>query len=160
MTPGLRAVVAYVACRLISRAESSFIFDFSARGHRSMGGTVSESCINVYDFSENCQLTGHMSEGAIQLFHFGENVHVSLEIFQESFRGYDHSTGRYLSGVVRGSRISIKDEADLRHYAYWCEAPRCSRLPVPETESAENGVDSKIPQPISENPPLAQQDSR
>ena len=146
MSPGLRAVSAYVASRLISGAESSFIFDFSATGHRSMGGTVNETCVNVYDFSENCQLTGHMSNGSFQLYHYGEQVHISLEIIGESFRGYDHSTGRYFSGVVNGPRVSVKDDADLRQYAYWCEAPQCSQLSVAQSES-EDGRTSKSQSP-------------
>lgn len=150
MTPGVRAVIAYVASRLISRAESSFIFDFSARGHRSMGGTVNEMCVNVYDFSENCQLTGQMSNGCFQLFHHRERVHVSVEILGESFRGYDHGTGRQFSGVVNGPKVSIKDEGDLRHYAYWCESPQCTRLPWQEAQPSEDGADAKAPEP--ENP--------
>jgi hypothetical protein len=150
VTPGVRAVIAYVASRLISRAESSFIFDFSARGHRSMGGTVSETSVNVYDFSESCQLTGQMSNGCFQLFHHGERVHVSIEILGESFSGYDHLTGRHFSGVVNGPKVSINDEGDLRCYAYWCESPQWTRLSGQETGPAEDGVDSKVPE--AENP--------
>src|SRR5258706_1353084 len=94
VTPRVRAMVAYVASRLVSGAESSFIFDFSGPGHRSMGGTVNEKCVNVYDFSENCQLTGNFSAGSFQLFHHGERVHISLEIVEESVRGFDLGTGR------------------------------------------------------------------
>ena len=150
MTPGVRAVIAYIASRLISRAASSFIFDFAARGHRSMGGTVNETCVNVYDFSEDCQLTGQMSNGCFQLFHHGERVHLSIEILGESFRGYDRGTGRHFSGVVNGPRVSIKDEGDLRRYAYWCESPQWTRLSGQETGPAEDGVDSKVPE--AENP--------
>jgi hypothetical protein len=142
----LRAVIAYVASRLVSGAESSCIFDFSARGHRSMGGTVNESCINVYDFSENCQLAGHMSNGLFHLFHCGEQVHVSLEILGVSFRGRDHSNGLQFMGGVNGSRIWIKDHADLRRYSYWCEAPQFSRLPGQEPESVEGGEGSQAQQ--------------
>jgi hypothetical protein len=145
-------VVAYVASRLITKAESSFIFDFSAGGHRSMGGTVSEACINVYDFSENCQLTGHMTGGAFQLFHHGDRVHVSLEIFGQSFRGYDQNAGRHFSGVVSEPRVSLKDDADLRRYAYWCESPQCTRLPDLEVEARESESDSQAREAEPENP--------
>ena len=152
MSPGLRAVVAYVASRLITKAESSFIFDFSAGGHRSMGGTVSEACINVYDFSENCQLTGHMTGGAFQLFHHGDRVHVSLEIIGETFRGYDQIAGRHFSGAVNGARVSLKDDADLRGYTYWCESPQCTRLPEQGTEGIEGELDSQAQEAEPENP--------
>jgi hypothetical protein len=145
LTPKVRAVVAYVASRLISGAESSFVFDFSARGHRSMGGTVNESCVNVYDFSENCQITGHMSNGSFQLFHLGERVHLSLEILGERFRGHDHCTGRHFSGETRGPRVSMKDDADMRSYKYWCEAPQYSQLPGPMVEAIEDAPDSQSP---------------
>jgi hypothetical protein len=95
LTPMVRAMVAYVASRLISGAESSFIFDFAGPGHRSMGGTVNEKCVNVYDYSENCQLNGSASAGRFQLFHHGERVHISLEIAGESFRGFEHGMGRH-----------------------------------------------------------------
>jgi hypothetical protein len=142
VSPGLRAVVAYVASRLISGAASSFIFDFSSRGHRSMGGTVNTSCINVFDFSENCQITGHMSSGTLQLFHLGERVHLSLEILGEQFRGFDHSTGRHFSGVTQGPRVSMKDDADLRSYQYWCEAPQWSQV-FGQVEMFEDSPDSQ-----------------
>jgi len=152
VSPGLRAVVAYVASRLISRAESSFLFDFSARGHRSMGGTVSEDCVNVYDYSENCQMTGHSSNGRFQLFHCGERVHLSLEIAGASFRGFDHSAGLQFSGTVNGPRVSIHDQADLQRYDYWCEAPQSSRLPGWEPGSDEIGVESQAAEPEPGNP--------
>ncbi len=117
-----------------------------------MGGTVTEACINVYDFSENCQLTGHMSSGYFQLFHHGERVHVSLEIFDQSFRGYDQNAGRHFSGVVNGARVSIKDDSDLRRYAYWCESPQCTRLPEQETEGIEGELDSQAREAEPENP--------
>jgi hypothetical protein len=115
-----------------------------------MGGTVNEACVNVYDFSENCQITGHMSNGSFRLFHFGERAHVSLEILGEAFRGYDHTAGRPFAGVMRGARVWIEDQADLRRYAYWCEWPQCSRLPGEEAEAMEDEVDSKFC--ASENP--------
>jgi len=102
-----------------------------------MGGTVNESCINVYDFSEGCQLAGHMSNGLFHLFHYGEQVHVSLEIVETSFRGRDHSNGLQFSGGVNGPRIWIKDHANLRRHAYWCEAPQVSRLPSQESDDFE-----------------------
>ena len=152
MTPGLRAMVAYVASRLISGAESSFIFDFSAKGHRSMGGTVNQECVNVYDFSENCQLTGQSSNGSFELYHHGDQIHISLEIIGESLKGFDHSAGRQFSGVVRGARVFVIEEADLRQYTYWCEAPRYTRLPGREAEMAEGGLDSQADEAEPGNP--------
>ncbi len=152
MTPKVRAVVAYVASRLISGAESSFVFDFSGPGHRSMGGTVNEKCINVYDFSENCQLTGNYSAGSFQLFHHGERIHISLEIQTQSFRGSDLGVGKQFRGRVSGPKISLYDQADNRDYAYWCESPRYSRLPGQECEDTENGLDSQAQESGPENP--------
>ena len=151
MTPRVRAVVAYVASRLISGAESSFIFDFSGPGHRSMGGTVNEKCINVYDYSENCQLTGNSSASVFQLFHHGERLRISLEIIGESFRGYDLGAGRQFGGIVIGPKTSFFDQADHRHYAYWCESPMYSQLPNCEIENSEGGRDSQAQQTGPEN---------
>ena len=137
MTPRVRAMVVYVASRLISQAESSFVFDFSGPGHRSMGGTVNEQCVNVYDYSENCQLTGHNSAGVFQLFHHQEKVHVSLQISGESFHGFDHGAGSRFGGIVNGAKISVYDEGAHRQYAYWCEALKSTPLTGPETGVAE-----------------------
>ncbi|KAA6457532.1 hypothetical protein DYQ86_22135 [Acidobacteria bacterium AB60] len=138
MSPGVRAMVAYVASRLITGAEPSSVYDLSAGRHRSMAGTVTSTSVNVYDYSENCQMTGHMSHGAYRLFHQGEGVHVLLEIDGESFRGYEQNAGRYFGGVVRGARISIRDASDLRTYAYWCEAPQCSQMAEPKEVVADS----------------------
>jgi hypothetical protein len=152
VTPKVRAVVAYVASRLISGAESSFIFDFSGPGHRSMGGTVNEKCVNVYDYSENCQLTGNCSAGSFKLFHHGERVHISLQIMGQSFRGYDLVAGRQFSGSVIGPKTSFFDQADHRRYAYWCESPTYSRLPNSENGDAEDGLGSQAQETGPENP--------
>jgi hypothetical protein len=152
LTPKVRAMVAYVASRLISGTDSSFIFDFPGPGHRSMGGTVNEKCINVYDYSENCQLTGSSSAGVFHLFHHGERVHISLEVSGQSFRGRDLGAGRQFSGTVIGPKTSIFDQADLRRYSYWCESPMCSRLPDSETGDAEDGLDSQAQESATENP--------
>jgi hypothetical protein len=143
MTPKVRAVVVYVASRLISGTEASFVFDFSVRGHRSMGGTVNEKCVNVYDYSENCQMTGNWSAGLFQLFHHGERIHVSLEILGDAFRGYDHSLGKQFNGTVRGSKVSLFDQADHLRHAYWCESPRYFLLPRREGIDAEIELDSQ-----------------
>ena len=141
MTPKVRAMVAYVASRLISGEESSFVFDFSGPGHRSMGGTVNETCINVYDYSENCQLTGNSSHGIFGLFHHGERVHITLQIVGQSFRGRELGTGGQFSGTAAGPKISIYDQVEKRRFAYWCESPRFSIIPgvnIPETEDSVN----------------------
>jgi hypothetical protein len=156
LTPKVRAVVAYVASRLISGAESSFVFDFAGPGHRSMGGTVNETCVNVYDYSENCQLTGSASAGRFQLFHHGERVHISLEILGESFRGYDLGAGRQFSGAVNGPKTWIQDDADHRRYSYWCESPTCSRIPDPESGETGDGSDSQARESGPENPVVGQ----
>ena len=145
-------MVAYIASRLISGAESSFIFDFSGPGHRSMGGTVNEKCVKVYDFSEKCQLTGNFSAGLFQLFHHAERVHLSLEIVGESFRGFDHGVGRPFSGIVMGPKLSFYDQAEHRRYSYWCESPRYSRLPDSETGDPEGTPDSQAQESGPENP--------
>jgi len=152
VTPKVRAVVAYVASRLISGAESSFVFDFSGPGHRSMGGTVNETCVNVYDYSENCQLTGSASAGRFQLFHHGERVHISLEILGESFRGYDLGAGRQFSGAVNGPKTWIQDDADHRRYSYWCESPVFTTLPGTESVDTEDELDSQTGEPRPGNP--------
>jgi hypothetical protein len=136
-------VVAYVASRLISGAESSFIFDIAGPGHRSMGGTVNDKCVNVYDFSENCQLTGNSSAGLFQLFHCGERVHITLEIRGTSFRGFDHGIGRHFSGTVNGPRISINDQSDNRRHSFWCESQRYSRILGQDSVENEDGLDSQ-----------------
>lgn len=152
LTPKVRAVVAYVASRLISGAESSFIFDFSGPGHRSMGGTVNEKCVNVYDYSENCQLTGNFSAGSFHLFHHGERVHISLEILGQSFRGYDLGAGRQFNGTVTGPKASFFDQADQRRYSYWCESPAFTTLPGTESAGGEDELDSQARETGPENP--------
>jgi hypothetical protein len=148
----VRAAVAYVASRLISRAESSFVYDIAGPGHRSMGGLVNEKCVNVYDFSENCQLTGNCSAGLFQLFHYGERIHITLEIRGASFRGFDHGVGRHFSGIVNGPRISFNDQSDNRRHQYWCEPQRYTRLPDREGGETDDGLDSQARESMPANP--------
>lgn len=130
----VRAMVAYVVSRLVCGGESSFVFDASGLGHRSMAGTVSEKCVNVYDYTARCHLTGTSSGGWFALYHHGAKAHMTLRLTGESFRGFDHGEGRGFHGVVRGPRVLLLDQAENRGFSFWCEAAVFSRMPEQKME--------------------------
>ncbi len=152
MKPEVRVMLAYVASRMISGAESSFVFDNSGLGHRSMGGTVDETRVNVYDYTGNCHMTGNGGGGSLNLYHHGEGIHLSLHISGESFNGYDHGEGRGFQGFVRGPHITLVDLADNLRLSFWCEAPRTTRLPDVEIEGTDRESDSQALESEPESP--------
>lgn len=118
MKPYVRAAVAYVAGRAISRRGSSSVYDYSASGHRSISGSVTEGGVSVYDHTECCHFSGSGNGSSYRLYHYGESAHVSLSINGESFSGYDYGTSSHFSWRVSGASVSLYDYSDSRHYSY------------------------------------------
>jgi hypothetical protein len=109
-----RACVAYVAGRLISGSVSSYIYDYSQSRHISIGGSVSGSAVNVYDYDRGCHFAG--SPG--NLYDYGRSTHVSLNIDGSQFSGYDYGDSCHYSGTVNGNSISIYDHGESQHFSY------------------------------------------
>ena len=118
MEPHVRAIVAYVAGRVVSGKSASGIYDYSQRGHRSVDGTVTMDRVNVYDYGAHCFFSGDGHEGRFGLYHFGDSSYVDLEVADHSFRGYDHGSGGQFEGRVRGASIELYDYEEGRYFSY------------------------------------------
>ena len=118
MKTGVRAVVAYVVGRLISGKESSSVYDFAANDYTSLGGHVSPSSVNVFDYTHRCNCSGGGNGRTLILFHYGVGKHVSLKLQADRFSGYDYDSESRFSGVVRHHLVRIYDSELRRYFSY------------------------------------------
>lgn len=114
MHPNTRACVAFVAAKLISGGGSSSVYDYSQSRHISIGGSVDQDQVAVYDYDRGC----HFSGTPPGLYDYGRGVHVSLNINGNQFSGYDYGDGHHFSGTVNGNSISIYDYGESAHFSY------------------------------------------
>ena len=118
MKKHVRAVVAYVAGRLVTGNESSYVYDYSVGRYRSVSGSVRPDQVNVYDYEERCYLGGNGSSTALSLYHYGEQSHISIQISGDSFSGYDYGAQHHFSGNVNGSSVDLYDYGESGYFSY------------------------------------------
>ena len=63
MKPNLRAGIAFIAGCLISKKQSSSVYDYSQSKHISISGDVQLGNVNIYDYDQGCHISGNGNNG-------------------------------------------------------------------------------------------------
>ena len=95
----------------------------AAAAERAMGHHVAR----IYDctlgealpVSNHLQADRHTDESReAVVLHLGPHHRVSLEVHEDLFSGWDHTTGTYFAGAVYESDVMIYDGYDGRYYKF------------------------------------------
>jgi hypothetical protein len=109
-----RRAVAYIVARLVEKKDSDSVYDYERDKTFSFGGKVSSTTVDVYDYERRCPVGGSLNS----LYHYGNKKHVSLEIVDNTFSGYDYDTDTRYSGRVGDGLVSIYDFEVKKHFNY------------------------------------------
>lgn len=118
LKPHSRAVMAFIAGRLISGRNSSSVYDYGASAYRNIGGEVSPERVRVYDYVRSCHIGGDFDGSKFQLYDYGDSAHINLEIDGDQFKGYDFGTSSHFSGKVNGNSVSLYDYGSSSYFNY------------------------------------------
>lgn len=118
MHPKLRTCIAYVAGRLISGRNSSYIYDNSQAKLNCIEGQVSADNVKVFDQDRGCYLSGLGDGKAFELYDFGGMHYVELVLDGNSFEGYDHGTPSLFTGRIKGDEITIFDDGASKCFSF------------------------------------------
>jgi hypothetical protein len=108
-----RRAVAYIVFRL-ARNSASAVYDYEASAHFHFSGDVTSKNCSAYDHGQGC----HISGTPPSLYHHGNGKHLTVEMTDNGFSGYDYDSGKHFTGTVNGSTISLYDYDDGRFYSY------------------------------------------
>ena len=123
MRDDLRARIAYVAARLIISTNAKEIQDHARTTAIHIEGLVTDSAIDVFDFSPSCRLSGDKSEDGYSLFDYDANQYVDLNLDGEDFEGFDYATGTRYTGEVREQTVRIFDYGEFTDFEYSLKDP-------------------------------------
>jgi len=123
MRDDLRARIAYVAARLIISTNAKEIQDHARTTAIHIEGLVTDSAIDVFDFSSSCRLSGDKSEDGYSLFDYDANQYVDLNLDGEDFEGFDYATGTRYTGEVREQTVRIFDYGEFTDFEYSLKDP-------------------------------------
>lgn len=123
MRDELRARIAYVAARLIVDSSAKEIQDHTRTATVHIEGLVSESAIDIFDFTSSCRLAGEQTEDGYTLFDYDANEYVDLNLDGEEFEGFDYATGTRFTGEVRDRSVRIFDYGEFTDFEYILKDP-------------------------------------
>ena len=109
MNANLRACMAYVAGRGVSRKEFSGVFDYSQSKQIPMSGSITADHIDIYDEAQGCHFSGDGDGVQYSLLYDGDPHPVTLEIRDNNFRGCDHGSSFHFSGKVQPNLVNLYD---------------------------------------------------
>ncbi|PYP83397.1 MAG: hypothetical protein DMG65_24505 [Candidatus Angelobacter sp. Gp1-AA117] len=110
-----RRAIAYIAGRLVSKADTSNIYDNTEGQNYSYTGNVSKKGVSIYDHAQQCEIKGTPRN----LFHHGNSKYINLSVCGNNFRGYDSDSNSDFQGNVEARSVRIFDPEDKRYYSYW-----------------------------------------
>lgn len=109
MKEHVRAAVAYLGGRLVSKRERSGIWDCFRQRAIPFRGSVTANSVDLYDYSTMSYLKGTGDGKEFWLYHYGQKNYVSLEINGMTFRGFDHASKRRYQAIMNGPLIALYD---------------------------------------------------
>jgi len=118
MNPNSRAVIAYIAGRLVTGFHSNSVFDYSQSKYLQITGTVAAGIVQVFDYEDQANISGSGNGTNFSLFHYGEGSHITLNILRPNFKGFDYGTGSHFQGSVQGRIIQLFDFSTGEYYQY------------------------------------------
>lgn len=118
MTDEGRASIAYTAGRVISRHNSTHLFDYKRSKYVAFSGSVSDTFVQIYNYDYSGHITGNGFGGILNLFDYHRSSHVQLRITGTSFSGFDYATGSHFSGSVSGQNINVYDYREGQYFNY------------------------------------------
>jgi hypothetical protein len=114
-----RRGIAYITGCIISDERSSTVYDYAFSKYFSFGGSTSNGQVDIYDYARSCYISGNSSGSTtFSLYHYGNSHHISLNLKDQKFDGYDYDTNSHFSGSVSGRSVSVFDYQDSRYYQY------------------------------------------
>jgi hypothetical protein len=114
MNCGTRICIAFIVGRIISAKMASHIYDYLESRYISIGGSVINNNVNIYDYDRGCYFSGIIPN----LYDYGTRAHVQLKINGNQFSGYDYNDGHHFSGSISGNSITIYDYGQSKYFSY------------------------------------------
>jgi hypothetical protein len=118
MKEHVRRAVALIAGAIITGTSPSSVYDDSESKRFPFSCYASNTMVDVFDFTVNCQITGSLRGGKLSLYHYAEASYITLEIKGTDFEGFDSDKKSYYIGSVQGKKISIYDYDQGRKFNY------------------------------------------
>ena len=118
MKVNTRAVIAYIAGRLITDRAAKSVYDYTSEVTSSFSGTVTSEEIDVFDETEGCSITGKPEGSKFSLLHHGDGNTLDLEIKGVLYEGFDTADGNHFNGNVKKDTVSLYDYSDGYYYTY------------------------------------------
>jgi hypothetical protein len=113
-----RAVIAYIAGRLITDKDAKSVYDYTEEVTSNFSGTVTSEEINILDEAEGCSITGKRDGSKFSLLHHGDGSTFDLEIKGVNYEGFDVADGNHFNGNVKKETVSLYTYSDGYYYTY------------------------------------------
>lgn len=147
MEAHLRAALAYIAGRLVSRTKACGVYDHSRFRQVIMDGTVKGPMVAIYDHDQLCHISGSGNGLQYILFHHGKHRPVCLTLEGSGFCGHDYGRSTRFRGSVEGDFISVCEDGTARQFGYTLMVS----LEPPWSDLAdETGIEPDQPDPGSQ----------
>jgi hypothetical protein len=115
MKPHTRRAIAYIAARLISKADTTNIYDNSEARNYSFSGNVGKGNVAIYDHEQQCEIRGTPKN----LFHHGNSKYINLRTWGKGFKGFDSESDTSFHGNVESRNVTLYDPKAGRRFSYW-----------------------------------------
>jgi hypothetical protein len=115
-----RAVIAYIAGRLIAGSAGWTIQDKDRKRRVALDGWIDDRNIRIYSHERHGYISGLGAEGHYVLFHHASDRGLTLAVNVEArtFSGADQQTSYHFLGDVAERAIRLYDYQDMRWHLY------------------------------------------